>query len=89
MNRVEKFLEKYPNIRNEHKDLILDYHSFLKKYSNIPKMTSKFGTHFKSCPWADDTTTEGPDTCTCYYVYSYNKKLNDIIDWYERNWSKK
>lgn len=85
MNHIEKFLENYADmLRDEHKDSILKYHSFLKKYWGVPKMSSKFGYHFISCPWADDTTTSGPDTCPCYYVDSYNKKLYEIVNWYEK-----
>lgn len=86
MNRAECFLENYFEVlRDEHKELILDYYSFLKKYWNVPKVISKFGNHLRTCSWSDDSTTSGPDTCPCYYFDSYTEKLNKIIDWYEKH----
>lgn len=84
MNRIENFLEKFFDIlRNEHKELVLEYYEFLLKYWDVSKKTSIFGTHFATCPWSNDSTTSGPDSCPCYYFDSYSEKLNEIVDWYE------
>lgn len=89
MNQTDEFLNKYSDILwKDHKDDILFYRSFLMKYLNVPQTTSRFGIHFITCPWAHDTATDGPDTCSCHYVDSYDKKLNKIINWYERNVNK-
>lgn len=86
MNRIDHSLENYINIlRDEHKELILDYHSFLLKFHDVQKVTSIFGNHFATCPWSSDSTTSGPDSCSCYYFHTYIKKLNEIMDWYEKN----
>lgn len=90
MNRIEGFLEKYMDIlRDEHKETILDYYSFLIKFRNVRKQTSIFGNHFVSCPWSSDSATTGPDTCHCYYFLSYSKELEEIMDWYETNLKEK
>lgn len=84
MDRIETFLKKFSEIlRNEHRELISKYYTFLLKYWDVPTITSTFGTHFETCPWSNDSTASGPDTCSCYYFDSYSKKLNEIVDWYE------
>lgn len=86
MNRIVHFLENYINIlRDGDKTLVLDYYTFLKKFGNVPKVSSIFGDHFTTCPWSDDSTTTGPDTCSCHCYDIYIDKLNEIMDWYEEN----
>lgn len=89
MDDVERFLDEYSNIlMEEHREDILRYQSFLNKYLNVSKTSSRFGTHFISCSWAYDTATSGPDTCACYYVDSYKEKLMELVNWYKKNVNK-
>ena len=85
MNDIDKFLQNYSNILlDEHKEMILNYQSFLNKYINQPKITSRFGNHFTQCPWAQDTAISGPDSCECYYECRYKEKLLQLVNWYEK-----
>lgn len=85
MDQIEEFLESYAGIlRDEHKELISSYLPFLRKYWNVPETLSKFGIHFATCPWADNSTNCGPDSCPCYYVHLYSKRLDEIVAWYEK-----
>lgn len=87
MDRVDHFLDNYINsLRDGDKSSIMDYHSFLLKFGNAPKIiTSIYGKHLTSCPWSKDSARTGPDTCSCYYFNTYTEKLNKIMDWYEKN----
>lgn len=82
---IKQFLVDYKDILlEEHKKEIEHYYKFLKPYINRKKVTSKFGEHYISCPWARDTTTCGPDTCECYNVEQYRGKMLSLIGLYRR-----
>lgn len=86
MFNCDEFLGKYLDvILNEHKEKIMFYHAFLNKYKNVEKVFSIHGCHFIICPWAQNNTTSGPDTCGCCYVDSYEKQLMNLVNWYENN----
>lgn len=85
MDYIEEFLENYAGIlRDDHQELILGYLPFLRKHWNATKTSSKFGNHFTICPWSVNSTTCGPDSCPCYYVHIYSKRIDEIVTWYEK-----
>lgn len=89
MDDVDRFLNEYSIVLlEEHREDILRYHTFLRKYENVPKTSSKFGIHFTICPWAYDTATCGPDTCGCCYADTYEERLMKIVNWYKKNVNK-
>lgn len=86
---VDRFLEKYSNvILDDHKNLIIRYHTYLKKLQGIRQVLSKHGWHYTTCVWAYDWSIVGPNTCRCQYAKNYRGKLEEILDLYETNINK-
>lgn len=82
---IKQFLLDYKNILlEEHREEIEHYYKFLKPYESRKKVTSKFGEHYISCPWARDSTTCGPDTCECHNVEQYRERMLRLIKLYQR-----
>lgn len=85
MEYIDKFLKDYAEVlRDDHKEVILEHLDFLREYWKVPKTLSKFGDHFTTCPWSKDSTTSGPDSCPCYYIDIYSKRINEIVVWCEK-----
>lgn len=46
------------------------------------KTKSKYGVHYKECPWSKDDVKCGPDTCVCCYInwnkYNITHLINEI-----------
>lgn len=47
---------------------------------------SKFGFHYKLCPWSEDDASSGPDSCQCYMLPALKEEaLSLMIKYYKLN----
>lgn len=87
---LENFLLKFDHLLLEdHRKELLHNHSLLVSYSNIPKIISKYGKHYTSCPWSSDDVKSGPDTCECCDVERIVLKTKKLLHFYYRLVNKK
>lgn len=84
ITNAENFLHKNENsIFLEHQLIMLENIEYLKPFINLEMQTTRHGCHYVSCPWSNEKSEEGPDTCKCYKVEIYRKNLSELINLYE------
>lgn len=82
--KIESFRLKYEgDIFEEHIEYLQKALKYMQKYRGVEKRDSKYGDHYTNCPWSNDETTCGPDTCSCFFLDSYATRVNEIISRYE------
>lgn len=63
------FLKKFSNIVSEEdKEKLVNIQSHLAYVNNFKPAKNKYGEHYKDCCWSDESTTCGPDTCSCFNI---------------------
>lgn len=89
LNEIYNFLKSFSHIiSDEDKTKLINIQSHLKYGENQKIINSKYGSHFDDCPWSNDNTTCGRDTCRCIlYRLNYHQVENEarkIMNFYNR-----
>ena len=82
---VGKFLKEYDHVLlDDHRIKLLNMQNYLIKYEGFQQITSIFGKHYTCCLWSNDETTEGLNTCVCYFIESCKVEFQKLVKLYER-----
>ena len=77
------FLKEFDHVLlDDHRIKLLNMQNYLIKYEDFQQITSIFGKHYTFC--LNDETTEGLNTCVCYFIESYKVEFQKLVKLYER-----
>lgn len=78
--QIEVFLNQFEDMLFEdHLQRLQILKNTLEDLEDKELIYSKYGFHYKLCPWSDDDATEGPDTCQCHKLPILKQEALDLM----------
>lgn len=59
---------------------IIEIQRKIDRHGLSAKTKSKYGEHYKECPWSKDDATCGPDTCVCCSIGLNRSNITRLLN---------
>lgn len=87
LKEIYNFLKSFSHIISDaDKTKLVNIQSQLEHLDSMKLIKSKYGEHFEDCCWSHESTTCGPDTCSCSYQkirrQQVENEARNIINFY-------